>query len=365
MKYILLFILCYFQLDVISQAIVSYSIENIDGDISVSSVFDADGAGPLVQDNSTVYLFVPVEYTDPVITSTQGGSWIIRQIISEELISSVCDANGRNVLEITEEGQSNLGSITSGVQEGLFTLSFSGSSSEPISAFDPNGGDDLSSCLAPFGFDNVASIDTDGNAGPAPTTDYGDLSFTPQSAFFPVELIAFHATLLPNQTVQLDWQTATELNNHGFEVERSQDARHWEVIGFVKGQGTTTELQEYRHIDPQPYTGLNYYRLRQIDFDGRHEYLPVRSVRVESGQVKGIRVYPNPIREGALNVNFTTALVGSDATLRILDTNGKALRQVALTGQYNSIAIGQLPAGVYLLEVADGRETWQERLVVQ
>ena len=66
----------------------------------------------------------------------------------------------------------------------------------------------------------------------------------------------------------LTWQTASELNNAGFEVERSADAKQWEVLGFVNGHGTTMEANDYKYLDAQPMRGMNYYRLSQTDFDG-------------------------------------------------------------------------------------------------
>jgi hypothetical protein len=179
----------------------------------------------------------------------------------------------------------------------------------------------------------------------------------------PVELTYFQAELRPNQTTQLDWQTATELNNAGFEVERSQDARNWQKIGYVEGKGTTNEVQDYRHIDPDPQSGINYYRLKQIDYDGHFEYSPVRSVRRKG---LGVNLFPNPVAERSeLNVNFTNAPSRGTTSLRIFDISGQLMQQMPLGGQYNQVDIGQLPAGVYFVEVVEGRKAWQERLVVQ
>ncbi|MCC7093467.1 MAG: T9SS type A sorting domain-containing protein [Ignavibacteriaceae bacterium] len=95
----------------------------------------------------------------------------------------------------------------------------------------------------------------------------------------PAELISFNATSLDNN-VTLDWSTATETNNSGFEINRkklearSQEAE-WETIGFVPGFGTTTEPKSYSFIDEKITTGIYKYRLKQIDFDGSFEYLPI------------------------------------------------------------------------------------------
>ena len=94
----------------------------------------------------------------------------------------------------------------------------------------------------------------------------------------PVELISFNATVLENN-VKLDWATATETNNSGFEVERKQvfspqsSVGNWEKIGFVEGHGTTTEPKSYSFPDEKVTTGKYKYRLKQIDFDGTFNLL--------------------------------------------------------------------------------------------
>ena len=91
--------------------------------------------------------------------------------------------------------------------------------------------------------------------------------------FIPVELTSFRATYSKND-VQLNWSTASELNNLGFEIERSTNRSDWRIIGFREGKGTSTEPQEYSFTDD--LFGNNsyilYYRLQQIDFDGSFEY---------------------------------------------------------------------------------------------
>lgn len=90
-------------------------------------------------------------------------------------------------------------------------------------------------------------------------------------ANLPVELTLFNAKL-NNNKVNLTWQTATEKNNQGFEIERSVDKKNWRIIGFVDGNGTTTENRSYTFIDDTPAKTISYYRLKQIDYDGSYEY---------------------------------------------------------------------------------------------
>ena len=106
--------------------------------------------------------------------------------------------------------------------------------------------------------------------------------------FIPVELTSFAASVNNNGNVVLNWSTATETNNHMFEIERSSEEGQFFTIGYVNGAGTTTEPQNYSYIDKSVESGKYYYRLKQNDYDGRYEYSDVygkRSSRqAESGR---------------------------------------------------------------------------------
>jgi hypothetical protein len=102
-------------------------------------------------------------------------------------------------------------------------------------------------------------------------------SSAPNTAL-PVEFLFFTASLNNQKQVVLNWATASELNNDFFTVERSVDGLTWEVVDLVNGSGTTPLRNDYSTIDPRPYSGLSYYRLKQTDFDGTFEYADIVSV---------------------------------------------------------------------------------------
>ncbi len=92
----------------------------------------------------------------------------------------------------------------------------------------------------------------------------------------PVELLSFTASANDDK-VTLNWTTATETNNKGFEIQRSKKSKlkskkEWEKVGFVEGSGTTTEKQEYSFPDKNITSGKYNYRLKQIDYDGTYKY---------------------------------------------------------------------------------------------
>jgi N-acetylneuraminic acid mutarotase len=120
--------------------------------------------------------------------------------------------------------------------------------------------------------------------------------FTPP--IVPVELISFTSTSSGNDVI-LNWSTATETNNQGFEILRStQNDNEWEVIGYVPGFGTTTEPKSYSYTDSEVFTGKHTYRLKQIDFDGSFEYSPEVEVEVSAPIEFALEQnYPNPLTQ--------------------------------------------------------------------
>ena len=117
----------------------------------------------------------------------------------------------------------------------------------------------------------------------------------PREFVIPVELASFSATSQDGK-VLLEWSTATESNNYGFEIERrAADSQQWEKAGFVKGMGTTAEKQTYRFVDQVAGTGDYFYRLKQIDSDGSYTYSDEVRVSAAVPDELGLdQNYPNP-----------------------------------------------------------------------
>jgi Domain of unknown function (DUF3244) len=91
--------------------------------------------------------------------------------------------------------------------------------------------------------------------------------------------------------VELTWATATEINNDFFTIERSTDGRTFEEIAIIPGNGNTTEVSKYIHMDKNPERGLNYYRLKQTDYDGQFSYSDLETVKFET-EDNAIKIYP-------------------------------------------------------------------------
>jgi len=115
----------------------------------------------------------------------------------------------------------------------------------------------------------------------------------------PVELVSFNGKYFKNQ-VLLDWETATEVDNYGFNIERvslstSPGEEEWETIGFVEGHGNSNSPKKYSYIDKNPVGGSNFkYRLKQIDTDGKYEYSDIVEIEIVLSDFALYQNYPNP-----------------------------------------------------------------------
>lgn len=127
------------------------------------------------------------------------------------------------------------------------------------------------------------------------------------TSYVPVELISFEAKTDEDKII-LSWATASELNNQGFYIEKSYDKMNWETIGFINGNGTTTETNDYSFIDRQVFNGENNYRLKQIDFDGSFTYSEVVSVYYKNLPINFelFQNYPNPFNPKTI-IKYTIA----------------------------------------------------------
>ena len=182
----------------------------------------------------------------------------------------------------------------------------------------------------------------------------------------PVEFQYFRAT--PHAAeVKLEWATATESNNKGFEVQHSQDARTWKALDFVEGVGTTVQTQRYGYWHESPANGYNYYRLKQLDYDGAFEFSDI--VEVRSKKKENIRAYPNPVRE-QVNIILPATNNGAETVeVRWIDVLGRSLQQqmpAATDGQQLVLPVPtDLPNGLYLLQLRIGQEIYQTSIQKQ
>ena len=167
------------------------------------------------------------------------------------------------------------------------------------------------------------------------------------AAALPVELTTFTAQAQENQTNLLEWETASEENNEAFEVEKSIDGKSWEQIGVVDGHGTTVEISNYNFVDESPMLGDNYYRLKQLDFDGQFEYSNIVTVQLE-GKPSVFQIYPNPTGDF---VTIESNKIG--AIVQITNVQGQIVQEFELVESKVQHSINHLAEGVYFIKVGD------------
>ncbi|NLR93632.1 hypothetical protein [Flammeovirga agarivorans] len=119
----------------------------------------------------------------------------------------------------------------------------------------------------------------------------------------PVELTFFEADVI-DKAVELQWQTASELNNKEFDILRSADKKRWETIAKIEGAGNSNVAIDYSWVDSEPYWGTSYYRLIQNDLDGATSYSYILEVKLILDDKDDVLVFPNPfVDEVSINLN--------------------------------------------------------------
>jgi hypothetical protein len=157
----------------------------------------------------------------------------------------------------------------------------------------------------------------------------------------PIELISFDAKLL-ERNVELTWQTASEQNNDYFVVERSQDGIDWEVIEQMNGAGNSTELISYKTYDFYPLSAVSYYRLKQVDYDGKTSYSEIRSVI----NTESLMILPNP-SAGIFNIGGMQK--NQENSISILDISGKIVEHHIIENESYQLDLTQKNAGIYFV----------------
>ncbi|MCA2004831.1 MAG: S8 family serine peptidase [Ignavibacterium sp.] len=171
----------------------------------------------------------------------------------------------------------------------------------------------------------------------------------------PVELSMFNAKA-DRDNVIVEWQTATETNNQGFEVQRKREgAEGWTVAGYVSGKGTTTERQSYQYVDKQLKAGKYIYRLKQIDLDGTIEYSQEIEVEVSvPDEYVLYQNYPNPFNPST-TIEFSIP-EKSEVVLSIYNSLGEKVRELvngSMEAGYQRVVFDarELPSGTYVYQI--------------
>lgn len=201
-----------------------------------------------------------------------------------------------------------------------------------------NGSGALSGCGGGF------SSSVNGALGVGEIEDYKVRIISP----LPVKWLSFDAMAKVHQ-VLLDWSTTDEAGNKGFDVERSTDQQHWKTIAWVPAASSLGDVKQYQYTDTDPEEGVNYYRLKQIDLDGKFNYSVVQSVSFKKDPAIQI-LYPNPAKDRLYIKGNNTVM----KMLLVVDGNGNTVARFSNVKE--SINVSSLPPGTYFLKAAAWKE---------
>lgn len=339
--------------------------DNQPGNLIIDDFSVTAPPSPGGQLNEDFSLFTDVGYTTGAILLS-GGYWTVQAALGESSANSL-GGTGRAVrmnnntagASITTPTMTNgVGTITFWYREafsggGTFSLQTSTNGvNYTIRATQAFSGttytqftidlDDISPCL-------TIRIVSDNQSGNLIIDDFSATEFP-----LPISLTSFIAKKV-NATVLLKWTTATEINNDYMAVERSTDGRNFMEIGRVQGAGTVETAQNYQLIDEKPRTGLNYYRLKQVDFDSEYEYHQIVSVHFDGSVAEPIRVYPTST-DDRLQIILSDK-IRQRTSLQVVSVDGRIWNQTILPAGtvQTELSVNDLPSGNYWLRILDNQ----------
>lgn len=201
------------------------------------------------------------------------------------------------------------------------------------------------------------TIPATGTATSPRTYYYIDNVSVQKLSALPVKLTAFNARV-SNQQALLNWKTLTESNNCRFEIERSTSGSGFKTIADVAGAVNSNTAINYTYTDKNPIPGRSYYRLKQVDCDGKTNYSNVVTVNYT---LEGFSIYPNP----ALQQIIVDRNTGGSAIATIIDFAGRVMASQKVTGTKETIMISQLLPGTYILKLESAKGVHTQKFVKQ
>lgn len=346
----------------VSNAMTTTDVTNCT--IAYNSASDKGGGVLICAYNSTTALRIK----NTIVAENSSVNETQNQDLTRWMNSGSLYNNGYNIVEFTDYQFNATGDMSG--NQALLNLS---ATLNPNN--NPNGNCTLKTT---FGSVAIDAGDTGANGSvPIPAvdqrtaprngnTDIGAYEYYSDSGVLPVELTMFTARLYEN-TVRLEWKTATELQNYGFEVLRNTDGV-WNAIGFVPGAGTSNAPREYSYIDGvEPQWTTASYRLRQIDRDGSETLTDIVEVVVTASRYALAQNWPNPFNPST-NITFSLA-ERQPVSLAVYDISGRLITVLA-DGEYPAgthtviFNAPDIPSGTYLYSLRAGEHVFTRSLLL-
>jgi len=185
------------------------------------------------------------------------------------------------------------------------------------------------------------------------------------SAVIPVEWLSFNAET-NNAFVQLDWATASEINSDYFEIQRSADAQRWNLVGKVAAQGFSNSETDYQYTDQTPYSGVNYYRLKQYDTNGLFSYSDIKKVNLDDAR-SAMNVYPNPVSGNKMSLSLDQEIAVGSA-INVYDRIGQVVKQYEVLDSGKNLIeldLQTLNNGIYYIELVNASMKVSKTFVIE
>lgn len=186
-----------------------------------------------------------------------------------------------------------------------------------------------------------------------------------QETILPVRLISFNGKT-HTEGIRLDWLTTHEVNVDYFDIERSDNGQDFGKLAKVSARGGSNQPQSYNMVDATPLKGMNYYRLKMADRDGKFSYSPIIQVENRMMDFTGISISPNPATGGQINLKLPADV--SNGNLQVFSPDGKLVGFASGNARTLSEALTQtarkLPGGIYQVVVSDGKQRYNTRLLL-
>lgn len=180
----------------------------------------------------------------------------------------------------------------------------------------------------------------------------------------PIELVSFTASPSNNQ-VNLSWTTASEINNDFFTVESSYDAVNFKEVSRMSGAGNSNSMLTYNTVDTTPYSGVSYYRLKQVDYDGKFAYSNIEVVNLNSISEMNMVVSPNPVI-GLVDIRLDSDNF-ANPTIEVRDLQGRILlvkNNLSVSkGKSVNIDLSELPQGLYFIQASENGKSISKRFI--
>ncbi len=167
----------------------------------------------------------------------------------------------------------------------------------------------------------------------------------------PVDFISFTAKL-KDEMAYLDWNTALEIDNDHFEIQRSINGKDFQQIGLINGKGNFSGVSNYNFIDRNPLNGVNYYRLKQVDFNGDFAFSPLAQINYDRIATDAVALSPNPVKE-ELRLSIGKGF-GAVQKICVLNSSGQIIRLIETMEQSPSelaLNLSDLSPGIYLIQI--------------